>query len=132
VVLRQFVDRLLDHLPQVAPAIQIIRPVRVVLPLQRAVVGVPVLLDRLEQDQRVPRAVAQLVLGQVARDRVRPRRELLRLVEPMQMPVYANERFLNQILRAVPVPDRAVNEVQEPDVVSLRQFRERALFAVKE
>ena len=79
----------------VALAEQVVRPRLGVLELQGAMVLLPVLPDRLEEDQRIPAAVAQFVLGQVGRDRVDPRRELLPLVEAVQVPVHADECLLH-------------------------------------
>src|SRR2546427_9132951 len=45
----ELADALVHRLLQVALAVQVVRPRRRVLKLERAVVGLPVLLDRLEQ-----------------------------------------------------------------------------------
>src|SRR4051794_9042907 len=75
-MLRQALDALVDRVLKKAFAIQVIRPSCCILELKRAVIGFPVLLDSLEQHQRIAAAVAQLVLRQIRRDRVNPRREL--------------------------------------------------------
>src|SRR5690606_29923062 len=62
----------------------------------------------------------------------RPRRELLRLVEAVQVTVHAYERLLDQILGALAITDRAVDEVQQPDVVPSDQLVESALLAGEE
>ncbi len=126
-VRRQLRHRLLHLLPQMPLPVQVVRAVRVVLPLQGPMVRVPVLLDGLEQDQRVPRPVPQLVLRQVPRDRVHPRRELPGLVEPLQVSVHPHQRLLHDVLRPRSVPDHPVHEIQQPDVIPVRQHRERTL-----
>src|SRR5690606_13854483 len=77
VVSRLLCDRSVHPVVARPLPVRLVRAVRVVLPPRRAMVGVPVLLARLEQDHRIARAVTQLVLRQVARDRVHPGRELL-------------------------------------------------------
>jgi hypothetical protein len=57
--------RLLDELPQVALPIQVVGTGMRILELERTIVVLPVLLDRLEQHERVAGAITQLVLGQV-------------------------------------------------------------------
>src|SRR5690606_24067721 len=57
---------------------------------------------------------------------------LLRLVEPVQVPVHPDERLLHQILRPVTVPDRPIDEVQQPDLVPPHQLAERPLLAREE
>src|SRR5262249_9934230 len=70
--------------------------------------------------------------GEVRRDRVHPRRELLRPVKAMEVAVYADEDLLDEILRPLPVADRPVDEVQKPRLISLDQFGERALLSSEE
>ena len=53
-MLRQLSDRLGNQLTQVPLAVQIVRTGCRVFELERAVVIVPVSLDRLEQHERVP------------------------------------------------------------------------------
>src|SRR6185437_11613424 len=91
----------------------------------------PVLLDGLEEHERIPRPVAQLVLGQIRGDRIDPGRELSGPVEPVEVSVYPNEDLLHEILSALPVSNGAVDEVQQPSLVALDQFLECALFAVQ-
>src|SRR3989475_7888529 len=121
----ELADALVHRLLQVALAVQVVRPRRRVLELEGPVVGLPVLLDRLEQHQRVAAAVPQLVLRQVRGDRVDPRRELLGLVEAMQVPEHADEDLLHEVLGALPVPDGPVDEVQETGLIAIHQGTER-------
>src|SRR2546426_11367118 len=125
VMLGQLAHALIHRVLQEPLAVEIVGPRGRVLELQRPVVGLPVLLDRLEQHQRVAAAVAQLVLGQVRRDRVNPRREFLGLVEPVQVPEHPDEHFLHQVLGPLPVPDRAVDEVEQARLVAVDQGAER-------
>src|SRR4051812_1973052 len=92
-VRRQLRHRFGDQFAQVALPIEVVRPCGRILELQRPILVLPVALHRLEQHERVSRPVAQLVLGQVRRNRVRPSRELLRSIEPMQVPIHSNEDF---------------------------------------
>src|SRR5687767_3928195 len=88
-------------------------------------IGLPMLLDRLKQHQRVATAVAQLVLRQVGGDRVDPRRELLGLVEPVEVSEYAYEDLLHQVLRALPVTDCSVDEIEQPGLIAVHEGAER-------
>src|SRR5438105_4733134 len=117
-------DALIARFLEVALAVQVVRPCGRVLELQWPVVGLPVLLDRLEQDEWVAAAVAQLVLGQVRGNRVDPGGELLRLVEAVQMPEYPDEHLLYQVFGALPVPDRAVDEVEQSGLVAVDERAE--------
>jgi hypothetical protein len=103
-MLGQFRDGRFDLLAQVPLPEQVIRRVRGVLPFQRPMIGLPVLLDGLEQDEGIARAVAQLVLGEVARDRVRPGGELLALVETMQVPVSSGMSSMVGLTCELPAP----------------------------
>src|SRR5688572_19422354 len=123
-MLGQLGNRLLDELAQVALAVEVVRTRRRILELERTVFVLPVLLDRLEEHERVPRPVPKLVLREVRRDRVDPGRKLLRAVEPVQMPVHPNEDLLHQILGLFPIADRPVDEVQESRLVALDEFLE--------
>src|SRR5204863_182139 len=111
--------------PPVAPARPAAGPRRGVLELQRAVVRFPVLLDRLEQYQRVARPVPQLVFREVRGDRVDPGRELLRLVEPVQVPKDPDEHLLNQVFGPFPVPDGSIDEIEQASLVTVDQRAER-------
>ena len=95
-------------------------------------VGVPVLLQRLEEDEGVSRPVPELVLRQVARDRIDPGRKFLALVEALQVPVHPHERFLDQVLRSLPIAHRTVYEVDQAGIVAIDQFPEGALLALQE
>src|SRR2546426_3542945 len=129
VVVGELPHALVHSLLEVALAVEVVRARGRVFELQRAVVGLPVLLDCLEQHERVPAAVAELVLRQVRRDRVDPGRELLGLVEPVQVPEYADEDLLDQVLGSFPVPDRAVDEIEQPGLVAVDQGAERLMVA---
>src|SRR5207247_10342135 len=129
VVVGELPHALVHRFVEVALAVEVVRARGRVFELQRAVVGLPVLLDRLEQHERVPAAVAELVLRQVRRDRVDPGRELLGLVEPVQVPEYADEDLLDQVLGPLAVPNRAVNEIEQPGLVAVDQGPERLMVA---
>src|SRR6266849_8125302 len=105
---------------------------RCVFELERTIVIFEVLLDRLKENQRVTRAVTQLILRQIRGNRIDPGRKLLRAVKAMQVAIDANENLLHQIFRLFPVPNRAVHEVQETRLVACDQFREGALLSTKE
>src|SRR2546427_7621582 len=124
VMLGQLAHALIHRVLQEPLAVEIVGPRGRVLELERPVVGLPVLLDRLEQHERVAAAVAQLVLGQVRGDRIDPGGELLRLVEAVQMPEYADEHLLHQILGPLPVPDRAVDEIEQSGLVAVDERAE--------
>src|SRR5438094_626772 len=95
-----------------------------VLLQERAVVRLPVLFDRLEQHQRVAATVPELVLGQVRRDGVDPGRELLGLVEAVEMTEHADEDLLHEVLRALPVSNGPIDEVEQPGLVAVYQGAE--------
>src|SRR5439155_395455 len=118
-------DALIHRFLEVALAVQIVRPGGRVLELERPVVGLPVFFDRLEQDERVATAVAELVLGQVRGDRIDPGGELLRLVETVQMAEDPDEYLLHQVLGPLTVPDRAVDEVEQSGLVAVDERTER-------
>src|SRR5438874_2072610 len=50
----------------------------------------------------------------------------------MDVAIHADEDFLNEILRLLAVPNRAVDEVQQPGLVTLDQFLKRTLFTGEE
>jgi hypothetical protein len=50
-MLREFRDRLLDHLAEVPLPVEIVRLIGLVIPLEGAVVRLPVLTDRLEENE---------------------------------------------------------------------------------
>src|SRR2546423_1690483 len=99
VMLGKLGNAFLDDLPQVPLAVHVVGSRCSVLELQRTILILEVFLNRLEQHKRITRPVAELILRQVRCDRVDPRRELLRAVEAMEMPIDANEDFLYQIFR---------------------------------
>src|SRR6266550_813916 len=125
-------DALLNDLPQMTLTIHVIWTGRRVFELERTIVIFEVLLDRLKEDQRVTRAVTQLILRQIRGNRIDPGRKLLRAVKAMQVAIDTNENLLHQIFRLFPVPNCAVYEVQETRLVPRDQFRERALLSTKE
>ena len=130
-MLGELLDRLFDLGAEVALAEQIVGLVLGVLPLERTVIGVPVLLERLEEHERIPRTVPKLVLRKVARDRVDPGRELLALVESLQVPVHADERLLHEILTPLTISDGPVDEVDEPLVVTANQLTKSPGIAIE-
>src|SRR5688500_3736008 len=131
-MLWQFRDRILNQLTKVTLPEEIVRAGRRVLELQRAVLVLECTLHRLEKHERIPRAIAQLVLGEVRCDRVRPCRELLRTIEAMQVAVDANEHLLHEILSAIAVADRSIYEVQQSGLIPLDELREGALLSSEE
>src|SRR6266853_656245 len=80
-------------------------------------VRLPVPLNRLEQDQGIAAPVPQLVLPEVRCNRVDPGRELLRLVEAMQVPEDTDEYLLHQVLRPLAIPDRPIDEVEKSGLI---------------
>jgi hypothetical protein len=75
---------------------------------------VEAVLKLLEEHQRTPGTVAQLVLREVAGDGIDPGGEFLGGVEPMKMPGYSDECLLNQVLCPIRVSRLANDEVNEP------------------
>src|SRR5687768_3423966 len=132
VVFRELRNALLDDFPQVPFAVHVVRTRGGVLELQRTVLILEVLLHRLEEHERIPRSVAELVLGQVRRNGVDPGRELLRAVEAMQVPVDPDEYFLHQVLRLLAVTDRTVDEVQQTCLITRYQLGKGTLLATEE
>src|SRR5580765_4972771 len=92
-------------------------------------IGFPILLDRLEQHQRITTAIAQLVLRQIRGDRVNPGRKLLGLIEAMQVAENANEHLLYEVFGALPVTDGAIHEVQQARLVTVDTGTERLRFS---
>src|SRR6185437_15982689 len=132
VMLRQLGNGVFHQLAQMALAVHVVRARRRVLELQRPIFVLPVRLDGLEEDERIARAITQLVLGEVRRDGVHPGRELLRAVEAMEMPVHPDEDFLYQVFRLLTIADRAINEVQEARLVALDELLERPILTTEE
>src|SRR5439155_17162927 len=62
---------------------------------------------------------------EVRGDRVDPRRELLGLVEAVQVPEHPDEDLLHELLRALALADRAVHEVEQPALVAVDEGAER-------
>src|SRR5881398_3097802 len=120
----QLVHALVDGFLEEALAVQVVGPGRGVFELERAVVRLPVLFDRLEQHQRVAATVPELVLGQVRRDGVDPGRELLGLVEAVEMTEHADEDLLHEVLRALPVSNGPIDEVEQAGLVAVYQGAE--------
>jgi len=95
------------------------------------VVGLPVFLDRLEQHERIPAAVAQLVLREIRGNGINPGRKLLRLVEAGEMTMHANEDFLHQVFSALPVTDGPIDEVEQPALIAIDQLLKRLRIAIQ-
>src|SRR2546423_7719902 len=123
-MLGQPMHALVHRILQEPLAVQIIGTRGRVLELQGPVIGFPVLLDRLEQHEWVPATVPQLILRQVGRDRVDPGRELLCLIEPVQMAEHPNEDFLHQVFRAFAVADGTVYEIEETGLIAINESPE--------
>ena len=47
----------------------------------------------------------------------------------MQVPVDTDEDLLHQVLRLLPIPDRAIDEVEQARLVALHQLLERTLLS---
>src|SRR5688572_10709115 len=130
-VLGQLLDRALHEASEIPLPVEIVRPHRVILELDRPMILFPAARQTLEKHERAPRAVAQLVLGEVARDRVDPRRELLRRVEAMEVARHPDERFLDQVLGAVCVAGLTGDEVDEALAVPVVELPERTGHALE-
>src|SRR5882762_5087813 len=124
VVFRQPLDALVHRILQESFAVQVVRTCSRILELQRPMVSFPVLLDGLEQHQRIAAAVAQLVLREVGCDRVDPGREFLGLVETVQVTEHPDEDFLHQILSPLAVADRPIDEVEEAGLIAVDESPE--------
>src|SRR2546425_8476907 len=74
---------------------------------------------------RVAAAIAQLVLTQVRGDRVDPRRELLGLIEPVEVAEHTDEHLLHEVFSPFAVADRSVDEIEEASLVAVDQGPER-------
>src|SRR5687767_4482514 len=110
-----------------ALAVHVVRACSRILELQRTVILLPRAPDGLEEHERITRPIPQLVLRQVRGDRVDPGRELLRPIEPVQVPVHADENLLHEVLRPLPVADGAEYEVQETSLVALDELLKSSL-----
>ena len=117
VVLGELCHTLLNDLSQVTLPVHIIRTGGRIFELKRAILVLEVLLNRLEENERIPRTVPQLILRQIRRDRIDPGRELFRTIEAVQMAIDPDEDFLDQILCLLPVTDSPVNKVQQPGLI---------------
>src|SRR5207248_3348880 len=51
--------------------------------------------------------------------------ELLRLVEPVQMPEHPDEHLLHQVFRPFPVPDGPIDEIEQASLIAVDQGAER-------
>src|SRR5438477_10002746 len=120
----QLVHALVDGFLEEAFAVQVVGPGRSVFELERAVVRLPVLFDRLEQHQWVAATVPELALGQVRRDGVDPARALLGLLEAVELTEHAEEDLLHEVLRALPVSNGPIDEVEQPGLVAVYQGAE--------
>ena len=76
--------------------------------------------------QRAAGAIAEFVLGEVARDRVDPRGELLRRIEAVEVPRDPNEGFLDQVLSPVRVARLAGDEVDQAIPIAIVEALEGA------
>src|ERR1043165_741837 len=115
-------DGLVDELSEMTFPIQVVGPRRRVFELERAISLVGGATKGLEEHQRIARAIPELVLREVRRDRVHPRRELLGAVEAVQVAIDANEDFLHEIFGAFAIADRSIDEVQKPSLVALNEL----------
>ena len=131
VMLRQLLHHLLDQPLKMTLPEEIVGLHRGVLELKGAMVVVPIAGELLEEYQGAPRPVAQLVLGEVARDRVDPGGELLGGVEPMQMPGYADEGLLDQILSPIAISGLPGDEVHQPVPIAAKQKLERSVAPIQ-
>ena len=59
-------------------------------------------------------------------------KELLGLVEPVEVSINTDERFLYQVLSPLPVSNGTVNEVEEPLVIPFHQFPKSPRSTVQE
>ena len=126
VMLRKLLDGVLDNPLEESLAVEVVRPHADVFELKGAMILVPVVGQLLEQDEGAPRPVAELVLGEVARNGVDPGRELLARIESMQVSRDTDESLLYEILSPVSVTRLASDEVDEPIPVSIEEFLEGA------
>ena len=130
-VLGQLLHHLLHELLEEALPEEVVGLHRGVLELKRTVVVVPVAGQLLEEDQGAPGTVPQLVLGQVARDRVHPGRELLRRIEAVEVTRHPDERLLHEVLGPVPVAGLPGDEVHETVAIALEEELERAVPSIQ-
>src|SRR4051812_29558426 len=98
-------------------AVHVVGPRRRILELQRTIVVLPSAPNGLKEHQWVSRSVAQLVLGEVRRNRVRPGRELLRAIEAVQVAMDANKNFLHQVFSTLAISHRAIDEIEQPSLI---------------
>jgi len=82
-VLRQLFDRVLDEPLKESLPIQVVGPHAKVLELQRTMVIIPAIRKLLKKHKRASGTVPKLILRQIARNRIHPRRELLAGIEAM-------------------------------------------------
>src|SRR4051812_16071560 len=129
---RQLRHGILDQLAEMSLPVQVVRPCRCILELERPLLVFPIALDRLEEYEWVPRPIAEFILRQIRCNRIYPGGELLRAVESMNVPVHPDEDFLDQILGLLAIPDRSINEVQQPGLIALDQLLKCTLLSVKE
>src|ERR1044072_2014899 len=113
VLLRKLRATFFDDLSQMTLAIHVIRTRGRVLELKRPVFILRVLLHGLQEHPRIARTVCKLVLREVRRNGVNPRREFLRPVETMEMAIDADENFLHQIFRFLAITDGPVHEIKK-------------------
>jgi hypothetical protein len=121
---RELLDGLLDRFAEMPLAVEIVRSRSRILELQWPVVVFPVPTDRLEQHERIARAVAQLVLRQIRRNGVDPGGELARPVEAVNVAIDSHEDFLHQVFRAFTITSGAIDKIQQTILVPIDQFVE--------
>src|SRR4029077_17035021 len=73
---------------------------------------------------RVSGAVPNVSLREVGRDGIDPGRELLGLIEAVEMPEHADKDLLHEVLRPLPVSNGPIDEVQQPGLVAVYQGAE--------
>ena len=87
-------------------------------------VVIPTVFEFLEEDQRAPRPVSKLVLGQVTRDGVDPGGKLLRRIEAMEMACDPDERLLDQVLCSIGIASLSDDEMDQTIAVTVVEVLE--------
>jgi hypothetical protein len=123
-VVRELGNRLFHELAEMTLPEKIIRAHRHILKLEGAIFIVPVRGQFLEKDERASRPIPQLILGEVAGDRVNPCGELLGRIEPMKMAGDPDEGLLNQILSTIGIASLSCDEVHQAVTVAMEQLLE--------
>ena len=94
-MLRKFLHCGLHEVLEESLSVEVVGPHPEIFKLNRAMVIVPGARESLKKNQRTTRAVAELVLREIAGNRIHPCRKLLGCIEPMKVAGYADEGFLN-------------------------------------